>query len=111
MGPVAKHPSPQRGRFSSTRPDCLLQRHSHPHPSAPTHEALAPHPSPVAPPQGIRLPVPLWSSQFCPLSELSCPDAVMPQAAPHPTLDRGSRRRGWGGVGVGPLQFLHLGCL
>lgn len=60
MGPAAKHPSSQRGRFRSTHPDRLLQRHSHPHPSAPTHEALAPHPSPLVPPEGIRLPVPLW---------------------------------------------------
>lgn len=77
MGLAAKHPLPQRGRFWSMRPDRLLQRHSHPHPGAPTHEALAPHPSPVAPPQGIRLSVPLWCSQFCPLSELGCPGAML----------------------------------
>lgn len=55
MGLAAKDPLSQYGSFWSTHPDRLLQRHSHPHPNAPTHEALAPHPSPVAPLQGIRL--------------------------------------------------------
>lgn len=50
MGLAAKHPLSQRGGFWSTRPDHGLQRHSHPHPSVPPYEALAPHPSPVAPP-------------------------------------------------------------
>lgn len=44
MGLAAKHPLPQRGRFWSTRPDRLLQRHSHPHRVPPPMKPWRPTP-------------------------------------------------------------------